>query len=113
MVAVLTPYVFRTESTWQAAAWLVMLVGTVAFIAVLVRAERPDRPLGPAGGQRRLRGLIHAPQRHLPLAGSTTREGRPEARPGLGLISPLPIGTVLSGRASTATALAVSDGQVG
>ncbi|WP_432155057.1 hypothetical protein [Streptomyces tricolor] len=40
VVAVLTPYVFRTESTWQAVAWLVMLVGTVAFIAVLVRAER-------------------------------------------------------------------------
>ncbi|BCM72968.1 hypothetical protein L0F81_25615 [Streptomyces tricolor] len=46
VVAVLTPYVFRTESTWQAAAWLVMLVGTVAFIAVLVRAERLIGRLG-------------------------------------------------------------------
>ncbi|MEU5109731.1 hypothetical protein AB0H07_47135 [Streptomyces sp. NPDC021354] len=39
VMAVFTPYVFRAESTWQAIAWLVMLVGTVAFIAVLIRAE--------------------------------------------------------------------------
>ncbi|MEE4598196.1 hypothetical protein V2J94_41240 [Streptomyces sp. DSM 41524] len=34
-----TPYVFRTESRWQAIAWSAMLTGTVAFIAVLIRAE--------------------------------------------------------------------------
>ncbi|GAA2345628.1 hypothetical protein [Streptomyces violaceusniger] len=38
-MAVFTPYVFRTESTWHAIAWSVMLTGTVAFIAVLIRAE--------------------------------------------------------------------------
>ncbi|MFK4272511.1 hypothetical protein [Streptomyces milbemycinicus] len=37
---------FRTESTWQAIAWLVMLVGTVTFIAVLIRAELLIRRLG-------------------------------------------------------------------
>ncbi|MFD7667457.1 hypothetical protein [Streptomyces sp. NPDC059788] len=30
----------RTESTCQAVGWLVMLVGTVAAIAMLVRAAR-------------------------------------------------------------------------
>lgn len=45
VMAVFTPYVFRTESTWQAAAWLVMLVGTVALIAVLIRIERLIRRL--------------------------------------------------------------------
>ncbi|MFE7958624.1 hypothetical protein [Streptomyces sp. NPDC057413] len=39
VMAVLTPYVLRTESTWQAAAWLVMLAATVTGIAMLLRAE--------------------------------------------------------------------------
>jgi hypothetical protein len=39
VMAVFTPYVFRTESTWQAVAWLVMLAATVTAIAALVRAE--------------------------------------------------------------------------
>ncbi|GAA3808607.1 hypothetical protein ACFQ0G_53225 [Streptomyces chiangmaiensis] len=39
VMAVFTPYVLRTESTWQAAAWLVMLAATVTGIAVLIRAE--------------------------------------------------------------------------
>ncbi|MFB6811193.1 hypothetical protein [Streptomyces sp. NPDC056387] len=38
-MAVFTPYVLRTESTWQAAAWLVMLAATLTGIAVLTRAE--------------------------------------------------------------------------
>ncbi|MFE0358773.1 hypothetical protein ACFW2K_28535 [Streptomyces nigra] len=45
VIAVLTPYVFRTESTWQAIAWLIMLVGMVALIGVLIRAERLLRRL--------------------------------------------------------------------
>ncbi|MFF9221674.1 hypothetical protein [Streptomyces viridosporus] len=39
MMVVLTPYVLRTESTWPAAAWLVMLAATITGIAVLLRAE--------------------------------------------------------------------------
>ncbi|WP_031032400.1 hypothetical protein [Streptomyces albus] len=39
VMAVCTPYVLRTESTWQAAAWLVMLAATVTGIAALIRAE--------------------------------------------------------------------------
>ncbi|AEY85317.1 hypothetical protein SHJG_0035 [Streptomyces hygroscopicus subsp. jinggangensis 5008] len=39
VMVVFTPYVLRTESTWQAAAWLVMLAATVTGIAVLIRAE--------------------------------------------------------------------------
>ncbi|MEV0694704.1 hypothetical protein [Streptomyces sp. NPDC050388] len=39
VMAVLTPYVLRTESTWQVAAWLVMLAATVTGVAVLIRAE--------------------------------------------------------------------------
>ncbi|CAM5267919.1 hypothetical protein GCM10010222_14110 [Streptomyces tanashiensis] len=39
LMAVFTPYVFRTESRWQGIAWLVMLAGTVALTAVLLRAE--------------------------------------------------------------------------
>ncbi|MEV5080691.1 hypothetical protein AB0K74_18240 [Streptomyces sp. NPDC056159] len=39
VMAVFTPYVLRTESTWQAAAWLAMLAATVTGIAVLIRAE--------------------------------------------------------------------------
>ncbi|MEV7568046.1 hypothetical protein [Streptomyces tanashiensis] len=39
LMAVFTPYVFRTESPWQGIAWLVMLAGTVALTAVLLRAE--------------------------------------------------------------------------
>ncbi|MGK3110646.1 hypothetical protein [Streptomyces sp. WAC05858] len=39
VMVVFTPYVFRTESTWQAAAWLVMLAATVTGIAALIRAE--------------------------------------------------------------------------
>ncbi|MEU3188672.1 hypothetical protein ABZ707_31415 [Streptomyces sp. NPDC006923] len=45
VMAMFTPYVFRNESTWQAVAWSIMLVGTVAFIAVLIRAERLIRSL--------------------------------------------------------------------
>lgn len=48
VMAVFTPYVLRTESTWQAAAWLVMLAATITGIAVLIRAEllfrRLERP---------------------------------------------------------------------
>ncbi|MFE2609466.1 hypothetical protein ACFXDI_40465 [Streptomyces mirabilis] len=48
VMAVLTPYVLRTESTWQAAAWLVMLAATITGIAALIRAElllrRLERP---------------------------------------------------------------------
>ncbi|WP_431983143.1 hypothetical protein [Streptomyces qinglanensis] len=39
VMAVFTPFVLRTESTWQAAAWLVMLAATVISLAVLVHAE--------------------------------------------------------------------------
>lgn len=39
VMVVVTPYVFRTESTGQAAAWLIMLSATVVGIAVLIRAE--------------------------------------------------------------------------
>ncbi|MFI2077572.1 hypothetical protein [Streptomyces triculaminicus] len=39
VMAVFTPYVYRTESTWQAIDWTVMLIGTVAFVAALIRAE--------------------------------------------------------------------------
>jgi NADH:ubiquinone oxidoreductase subunit 6 (subunit J) len=39
VMAVFTPYVLRTESMWQAAAWLVMLAATVTGIAALIRAE--------------------------------------------------------------------------
>lgn len=39
LMAVFTPYVFRTESRWHGIAWLVMLAGTVALTAVLLRAE--------------------------------------------------------------------------
>ncbi|KOT48393.1 MULTISPECIES: hypothetical protein [Streptomyces] len=45
VMTVLTPYVLRTESTWQAVGWLVMLAGTVAAIAMLIRAERLLRRL--------------------------------------------------------------------
>lgn len=45
IMAVFTPYVFRNESTWQAIGWSVMLIGTVGFIAVLIRAERLIRSL--------------------------------------------------------------------
>ncbi|WP_327364928.1 hypothetical protein [Streptomyces sp. NBC_01296] len=44
-MAVFTPHVFRTESTWQFIAWSVMLLGTVGFIAALVRAELLIRSL--------------------------------------------------------------------
>ncbi|MFF9593843.1 hypothetical protein ACF1FX_32445 [Streptomyces sp. NPDC014646] len=39
VMAVFTPYVLRTESTWQAAAWLLMLTATAVGVAVLIRAE--------------------------------------------------------------------------
>ncbi|MGI5262442.1 hypothetical protein [Streptomyces angustmyceticus] len=39
VMVVFTPYVLRTESTWQATAWLVMLAATVIGIAALIRAE--------------------------------------------------------------------------
>lgn len=39
VMAVFTPYVLRTESTWQAAAWLLMLAATAGGVAVLIRAE--------------------------------------------------------------------------
>ncbi|WP_030423276.1 hypothetical protein [Streptomyces sp. NRRL F-5065] len=39
VMAVCTPYVLRTESTWKAAAWLFMLAATVTAIAALIRAE--------------------------------------------------------------------------
>ncbi|WP_310729098.1 hypothetical protein [Streptomyces sp. N2A] len=64
--AVFTPYVFHNESTWQAIGWSVMLIGTVGFIAVLIRAK----PL--------IRGALI----RLPIAGSrcagmrSTREPR-------------------------------------
>ncbi|MFI5774573.1 hypothetical protein ACIA74_40065 [Streptomyces sp. NPDC051658] len=38
--------VFRTESPWQAIAWSVVLIGTVAFVAALIRAELLLRRLG-------------------------------------------------------------------
>jgi uncharacterized membrane protein len=38
-MAVFTPYVLRTESTWKAAAWLLMLAATITAIAALIRAE--------------------------------------------------------------------------
>jgi NADH:ubiquinone oxidoreductase subunit 6 (subunit J) len=48
VMAVFTPYVLRTESTWQAAAWLVMLAATVTGVTLLIRAElllrRLERP---------------------------------------------------------------------
>ncbi|QXE39628.1 hypothetical protein KQY30_00210 [Streptomyces sp. GMY02] len=47
VMAVFTPYVFRTESTWMTVAWSVVLIGTVTFIAALIRTElwtrSPDR----------------------------------------------------------------------
>jgi NADH:ubiquinone oxidoreductase subunit 6 (subunit J) len=46
VMVVFTPYVLRTESTWQAAAWLVMLAGTGTGIAALIRAELLFRRLG-------------------------------------------------------------------
>ena len=39
VMAVFTPHVLRTESTWQAAAWLFMLAATLTGIAALIRAE--------------------------------------------------------------------------
>ncbi|MCQ9132849.1 hypothetical protein [Streptomyces hilarionis] len=39
VMAVFTPHVMRTESTWQAAAWLFMLAATLTGIAALIRAE--------------------------------------------------------------------------
>ncbi|MFB7852420.1 hypothetical protein ACFC34_36140 [Streptomyces sp. NPDC056053] len=39
MMAVFTPYMLRTEPTWQAAAWLVMLTATVTGLATPIRAE--------------------------------------------------------------------------
>jgi MFS superfamily sulfate permease-like transporter len=45
VMAVFTPYVFRNESTWQAVAWCVMFVGTVGFIAGLMRMGRLIRAL--------------------------------------------------------------------
>ncbi|MCC9690596.1 hypothetical protein [Streptomyces sp. MNU103] len=39
VMAVCTPYVLRTESTWQAAAWLLMLAATITGIVALIRAE--------------------------------------------------------------------------
>ncbi|MEV8606026.1 hypothetical protein AB0465_39875 [Streptomyces griseoviridis] len=50
VMAVFTPYVLRTESTWQAAAWLVMLAATVTGIAVLIRAELLFRRLDRGSG---------------------------------------------------------------
>ncbi|MFD7497450.1 hypothetical protein ACFV8T_34745 [Streptomyces sp. NPDC059832] len=58
LMAAFTPHVFRAESTWQAIAWSVVLIGTVTFVATLIRAELLLRRLGPAGGQRHLRDLI-------------------------------------------------------
>lgn len=39
VMAVLTPYVYRNESTWKAIAWSIVLIGTVAFSAALIRIE--------------------------------------------------------------------------
>ncbi|MFE6904478.1 hypothetical protein ACFVFJ_48250 [Streptomyces sp. NPDC057717] len=39
VMAVFTPYVLHTESTWQAAAWLIMLAAMVTGIALLIRGE--------------------------------------------------------------------------
>ncbi|PLW71451.1 hypothetical protein C0036_17760 [Streptomyces sp. DJ] len=39
VMAMFTPHVLRTESTWQAAAWLLMLTATAVGVAVLIRAE--------------------------------------------------------------------------
>ncbi|MFG2887587.1 hypothetical protein ACGFYV_35810 [Streptomyces sp. NPDC048297] len=39
VMAVFTPYVLRTESTWQGAAWLVMLAATVTGLIALIRTE--------------------------------------------------------------------------
>lgn len=39
VMAVLTPYVFRTESTAQEIGWCLILACTVAAVAVLTRAE--------------------------------------------------------------------------
>ncbi|ANW22626.1 hypothetical protein [Streptomyces clavuligerus] len=39
VMAVLTPVVFRTESSWGIAAWSVLIVGTAVFTAALIRAE--------------------------------------------------------------------------
>ncbi|MBJ7004933.1 hypothetical protein JG491_33560 [Streptomyces sp. CRPSP2-6A1] len=50
VMAVLTPYVFRTESTWQAAAWLVMLIATVTGTAVLTLLEVLFRRMEPPAG---------------------------------------------------------------
>lgn len=46
VMAVFTPHVRHTESTWQAAAWLVMLAATLTGIAALIRAELLLRRLG-------------------------------------------------------------------
>lgn len=56
VMAVLTPYVFRHESTSQAVGWCVMLACTVFGVGLLVRAEfliralnrrPPGDPAGP------------------------------------------------------------------
>ncbi|MEW2623602.1 hypothetical protein [Streptomyces sp. NPDC048106] len=39
LMAVFTPHVLRTESTWQAAAWLVVLAAALSGIAAFIRAE--------------------------------------------------------------------------
>ncbi|MFF3489194.1 hypothetical protein ACFYXC_39040 [Streptomyces sp. NPDC002701] len=39
MMAVFTPRVLRTESAWEAAAWLFMLACAVAAVAAFIRAE--------------------------------------------------------------------------
>ncbi|MFB7274186.1 hypothetical protein [Streptomyces sp. NPDC056244] len=45
VMAVFTPYVLRTESVGRAVAWSIVLIGTVAFLTVLVRAELLIRSL--------------------------------------------------------------------
>lgn len=46
VMAVETPYLLRTESTWPGAAWLVVLAATLTGIAALIRAELLLRRLG-------------------------------------------------------------------
>ena len=45
VMAVLTPYVFRHESTLQAISWCVMLALTIVCVGLLVRAELLIRAL--------------------------------------------------------------------
>ncbi|MFD7623027.1 hypothetical protein [Streptomyces sp. NPDC059802] len=79
LMAAFTPHVFRAESTWQAIAWSVVLIGTVTFVATLIRAELLLRRLGPAGG-------AATPPRPDPhgFPGGTRRPG-PNARRGMTL----------------------------